>query len=163
MVSNASVIAEDIIDYCQLNLVEKTKRKEHIAIIKRSVFDMFDEDGDGEKKRSIRSKDETSLRGGQTVRVDDNLLKSLTNFKASNGAQLFKEAGNKAALEIARTAHSVQKEFKSTDDHKSMITDEDASDEDRSGSFYFGATRRKLTPLMTPKPHRLIFFIIDKL
>ena len=148
MVSNARVAAEDIIGYCQLNLVEKTKSKEHIEIIKRNVFDMFDEDGDGERKRSTRDKDETSLPGGQTVHVDDNLLRGLTNFKASNGAQLLKEAGNRAALEIGRAAHSVQKEFESTDDHKSMVTDEDASDEDRSGSIYFGAARRNLTPLM---------------
>ena len=37
MVSNARVVAEDIIGYCQLNLVEKTKSKEHIEIIKRET------------------------------------------------------------------------------------------------------------------------------
>ena len=128
--------------------MEKTKSKEHIEIIKRNVFDMFDEDGEADRKRSTRDKDEVSPAGGQTVVVDDQLLRGLTTFKASNSAQLLKEAGNRAAAQIERAANSsLQKELESTDGHESVVTGEDASEEDRGGSVYSGAARRDLAPL----------------
>ena len=64
LVQNARVVAEDIIGYCQLNLVEKTRSKEHIEIIKRNVFDMFEDDGDGERRNNSKNTEEANLPGG---------------------------------------------------------------------------------------------------
>ena len=131
-------------------MVEKTKTREHIEIIKRNVFDMFEDDVDGERKHSNRNNEEANLPGGQTVIVDDNLLRGKTVLKQSNSAQMLKDAGNRAALQIERAANSMVKDFESTDDHKSNVSDEDGSDKETSaaGSIYFGAARRNLTPLM---------------
>ena len=98
LVTNARVVAEDIIGYCQLNLVEKTRSKEHIEIVKRNVFDMFEDEGDGDRKTSGKNTEEANLPGGQTVIVDDNLLRGKTAFKKTDSAQALKDAGNRAAL-----------------------------------------------------------------
>jgi hypothetical protein len=38
---NARVVAEDIMAYCQLFLIERSKSSEYIEIVKKNAIDMF--------------------------------------------------------------------------------------------------------------------------
>ena len=59
---------------------------------------MFEDDGDGDRKNAGKNTEEANLPGGQTVIVDDDLLRGKTFLKQNNSAQALKDAGSRAVL-----------------------------------------------------------------
>ena len=103
---NARVIAEDIMAYIQINLVEKTKGKDYMDVQKPQFVDFLTQDdflGNrslNDSRVQIENFGEENQSKGQNiinVTVNDDLLMGLTSFKRTQAKDL-KEKGTKTIL-----------------------------------------------------------------
>ena len=133
-----------------MNLVEKTKPKDYIEIIKPQFVDFLTQD-DFVSQKSV---DMTMDRGGNVnesnsksqsinVQVNDELLLGMTNFKRMNAKEL-KEKGTKNALQIenAKSSVSISMEQSRVSNDDSEASDESANAEDD------GRMSRRNTPAL---------------
>ena len=103
IVQNARVVAEDIIGNIQINLVEKTKGKDYIEVIRPQFLDILTQDDFGMKSMDKSHGDHDSIttdapgKSHLQIEVNDDLLRGVTNFK-SRGAKQLKEMGTKTAM-----------------------------------------------------------------
>ena len=92
---NARVVAEDIIGNIQVNLLERTKGKDFIEVIKPQFMDILAQDDFDRRQALDQSTDQQSKQ--MQIMVDDNLLRGITNFKQTNAKDL-KKMGTKTRL-----------------------------------------------------------------
>lgn len=100
IVPNARVVAEDIIAYIQVNLLEMTKSKEYIEILQPQFVD-FLALGDSNLNKSMENNqgeggEKSALKQGMNIAVNDDLLMGITTFKTTTASKL-KEMGAKSS------------------------------------------------------------------
>jgi len=130
---NARVIAEDIMAYCQVYLLEQSRAPgEYIEIVKKSAFEMFNQDdNDGftskEPKEDLgqAALEHTQKNPGWQIVINDELLKGMTPLKQDTANSLITK-GKKSLLKLQR-----EKSF-SNDASRDILHPRDSDEETKS-------------------------------